>query len=67
MFFLEIKHDNWKKDAILTLKMFKMRDFVFKMRYFTNIQHQITISQHQLAKLVVLLHQKKILMVKVYG
>jgi hypothetical protein len=44
-----------------------MRDFVFKMRDFTHFKHQKTISQHQLAKLVVLLHQKKILMVKVYG
>ena len=48
-------------------KMYKIRDFVFKMRYFTHFKHQITISQHKLAKLVVLLHQKKILMVKVYG
>ena len=47
--------------------MFKMRDFMFKMREFTHFKHEIMIIQHELLKFVVLLHQKKILMVKVYG
>ena len=67
MFFLEISHESRKKDAFFVRKTFKMRDFTFKMRDFTHFKHQITISQHQLVKLVVLLQQKKILMVKVYG
>jgi len=49
------------------LKTFKKREFAFKMREITHFKHQKTISQHHLVKLVVLLQQKKILMVKVYG
>ena len=40
---------------------------MFKMREFTHFKHEIMIIQHELLKFVVLLHQKKILMVKVYG
>ena len=47
--------------------MFNIRDFVFKMREITDFKHQKTVIQHGLENFVVLLHQKKILMVKVYG
>ena len=47
--------------------MFKMRDFRLKMRELTHFQHQITQIKHHFSGLVVYLHQKKILMVKVYG
>ena len=65
--FSEKRHDNQKKLVIQGLKMFNIRDFVFKMREITDFKHQKTVIQHGLEKFVVLLHQKKILMVKVYG
>ena len=40
---------------------------MFKMREITDFKHQKTLILHGLKKIVVLLHQKKILMVKVYG
>ena len=67
MFFLEKEHESQKKMHFFVLKTFKKREFAFKMREITHFKHQKTISQHHLVKLVVLLQQKKILMVKVYG
>jgi len=64
---LEKEYDSLKKLAVRGLKMLKMRDFVLKMRELTHFQHQITHIVHELVKVVVLLQQKKILMVKVYG
>ena len=40
---------------------------MWKMRYFTHFKHQITISERLFEFIAVYLHQKKILMVKVYG
>ena len=47
--------------------MFKMRDFVWKIHQLTHFEHQIMHVEHLFLILIVSLHQKKILMVKVYG
>jgi hypothetical protein len=48
--------------------MFKMRDFMFKIRDLAHFKHEITHFEHPSQKLVLPLHhQKRFLMVKVYG
>jgi hypothetical protein len=47
--------------------MFEKRDFVYKIREFTHFKHKIMYFEQRFVKLGVSLHQKKILMVKVYG
>ena len=44
-----------------------MRDFRSKNQEITHFKHKITLDEHDFGNLVVLLHHKKILMVKVYG
>ena len=59
--FFSIKFD------VLWVKMFKNSEKVLNLRELTHFEHQITISEHRFDFLDVYLHQKKILMVKVYG
>jgi len=47
--------------------MFEKRDFVCKIREFTHFKHKIMYFEQRFVKLGVSLHQKKILMVEVYG
>ena len=47
--------------------MFENRDIVWKIREITDFKHKIMYFEQWLVKLGVPLHQKKILMVKVYG
>ena len=56
-----------KKIAVLRIKMFKIGDKTWNFREITHFEHQKTISEHLFHFLEVSLHQKKILMVKVYG
>ena len=50
------------------LFMFKMRDFMFKIRDLAHFKHEITHFEHPSQKVAISLHhQKRFLMVKVYG
>jgi hypothetical protein len=67
VFFSEKLDESGRKITFWRPKLFKIRDFVFKIRQLTHFPHQITQGEHRFAEVVVSLHQKKILMVKVYG
>ena len=56
-----------QKNAFLGLKMFENRDIVCKIREITHFKHKIMYFEQWFVNLGVSLHQKKILMVKVYG
>ena len=47
--------------------MFKIDEKMLNLRYFTHFKHQKTINEHLFDFIAIYLHQKKILMVKVYG
>ena len=47
--------------------MFENRDIVWKIREITDFKHKIMYFEQWFVNLGVPLHQKKILMVKVYG
>jgi len=47
--------------------MFKMDEFMLNLRELTHFEHKKIIFEHVFKILAVYLHQKKILMVKVYG
>ena len=55
------------KIAIFSKKVFENRDFMSKKREITNFKHKIIKSKQLYWERVISLHQKKILMVKVYG
>ena len=66
VFFLR-NHKNKAKNAFLGLKMFENRDIVCKIREIMHFKHKIMYFEQWFVNLGVSLHQKKILMVKVYG
>jgi hypothetical protein len=47
--------------------MFKINEKMLNLRDFTHFKHQKTINEHLFDNKDISLHQKKILMVKVYG
>ena len=49
------------------LKMFENRDIVWKIREIMDFKHKIMYFEQRSFNISVPLHQKKILMVKVYG
>jgi len=51
----------------LGLKVFENRDIVWKIREIMHFKHKIMYFEQWFVNLDVSLHQKKILMVKVYG
>ena len=66
-FFSLRKHKNKAEKCVFRLKMFENRDIVCKIREITDFKHKIMYYEQSSFNLGVPLHQKKILMVKVYG
>ena len=66
-FFSLRKHKNKAEKCVFRLKMFENRDIVWKIREITDFKHKIMYFEQRSSNLGVPLHQKKILMVKVYG
>jgi len=67
LFFSLRKHKNKAEKCVFRLKMFENRDIVWKIREITDFKHKIMYYEQSSFNLGVPLHQKKILMVKVYG
>jgi len=57
----------WSKITKKGQNRFKMRDLWFKMRQITHFKPQKTMIEPLFAKVAISLHQKRFLMVKVYG